>query len=122
MPKPFRIPKLTRHKASGQAVVRLNGKDHYLGPFDAPNARREYDRLVAEWLANHRLPIDAPSETDGEAQTGVTVNELILAFWGHVGRHYRRPDGTPTSEATLKLDIGDLSLGGRAGSSWGSCA
>jgi integrase len=26
------------------------------------------------------------------------VNELILAYWRHVEQHYRRPDGTPTSE------------------------
>ena len=33
MPRLVRtLPKYRKHKASGQAVVTLNGRDHYLGP------------------------------------------------------------------------------------------
>jgi hypothetical protein len=94
-----RTPSLRRHKPSSQAVVTLNGQDHYLGPWQAnqrkapPAAREAYDRLIAEWLVNgRRLPTvaaDAPS---------LSVNELILAFWRHAEQHYRHEDGTPTSE------------------------
>lgn len=45
------LPSYRRHKASGQAVVTLNGKDHYLGPHGSKVSRDEYDRLIAEWLA-----------------------------------------------------------------------
>jgi predicted DNA-binding transcriptional regulator YafY len=31
----FRVPKLSHHKASGNAVVRLGGKDFYLGPWQS---------------------------------------------------------------------------------------
>ena len=31
-------PKYRKHRASGQAVVTLNGKDHYLGMFDTIEA------------------------------------------------------------------------------------
>ena len=43
-----RQPKLTHHKASGQGVVRLGGKDHYCGPYGTPErrARAELNRLV----------------------------------------------------------------------------
>ena len=34
------VPGLSRHKASGQAVVRLNGKDIYLGRFGMPTPRQ----------------------------------------------------------------------------------
>ena len=34
-----RTPSLRRHKPSGLAVVTLNGKDHYLGPWPADRAR-----------------------------------------------------------------------------------
>jgi hypothetical protein len=37
---------LTRHKASGQAVVAVD--DHDLGPFGTPEAQEKYDRLIAE--------------------------------------------------------------------------
>lgn len=83
------IPKMTHHKASRQAVVRLAGKDHYLGPWGSTIARAEYDRLVAEWLANGRRP---------DADGGTRVAEVLAAFWDHAQAYYRHPDGTPTNE------------------------
>ena len=59
------------HKASGQAVVRIDGKDHYLGKYDTPESRAEFDRLIAGWLGNGRcLPI-------ASSAAGLTVNEVI---------------------------------------------
>lgn len=95
----FRTPSLRRHKPSGLAVVTLDGKGHYVGPWPAtlrkppPDARQAYDRLIAEWLAHgRRLPqaaADAPA---------LTVSELILAFYHRAEQHYRRDDGSPTTE------------------------
>jgi len=50
------LPKYRKHRSSGQAVVTLNGRDHYLGPNDTKASKREYDRLIDEWLANDRHP------------------------------------------------------------------
>ena len=85
-----RIPSLCRHKASGQAVIRLAGKDHYLGKFGSDEAAAAYDRLIAEWLSHGREAIPA--------QRALTVGELLLAYWRHAEQHYRHPDGSPTSE------------------------
>ena len=88
-----RIPSYRLHKASGQAVVTLNGRDHYLGPHNTESSRRVYERLVAEWLANHRQwpATDAPTSS-----AGVTIDELILAFWQHAEGYYVK-NGKPTS-------------------------
>lgn len=57
MPRPSQIPTLRQHKPSNQAVVTLNGKDHYLGPWPRgqrkppPEAKAAYDALIAEWVA-----------------------------------------------------------------------
>ena len=32
------LPKYRKHRASGQAVVTLDGKDHYLGPVRSKNS------------------------------------------------------------------------------------
>jgi integrase len=89
-----RPPKYRRHKPSGQAVVTLDGHDYYLGKWQTPESRAEYDRLIAEWLANgRRMP-----PRKGEA-AGLSLNEVILAYWQHAEAYYRHPDGTPTSEA-----------------------
>jgi len=59
MPKlsPNTLPKYRRHKASGQAIVPLNGRDHYLGRYGTKASRVEYDRMTSEWLANGRQPL-----------------------------------------------------------------
>jgi integrase len=102
MPSP-RTPSLRRHKTHSLGVVTLNGHDHYLGPWPAglrkpPDAvQAAYDRLIAEWLANGRQLQLARSAVD---TSGPTVAELILAYYRHAEQHYRRPDGTPTSEVS----------------------
>ncbi len=50
-------PKYRKHRASGQAIVTIAGRDHYLGPHRSRASIVEYDRLIAEWLANDRQPI-----------------------------------------------------------------
>ena len=42
------VPTYRLHKPSGKAVVTLCGRDFYLGPWNSPDSRLEYDRLVAE--------------------------------------------------------------------------
>jgi integrase len=83
-------PKYRRHRASGQAVVTIAGKDHYLGPWKSKASLAEYDRLIAEWLVNGR---HAP----GADQDGLTVTELLARYWRFAKGYYRK-DGQPTSE------------------------
>ena len=70
-----RTPSLRHHKPTGQAVVRLNGRDHYLGRFDAPESRDRYDEIIATWLANGRRLPDPESVPDP-----VIVNEILAAY------------------------------------------
>lgn len=100
MPRPKRkVPSYRHHKASGQAVVTLNGKDVYLGPYRSDASRAEYDRLVAEWLANQRQHATTSVSTSGvEAATSeLSVNELFAAYWNFASA-YDRKDGRPTGE------------------------
>lgn len=87
-----RIPAYCHHKPTDQAYVRLGGKLFYLGRYNSAASRREYDRLTSEWLAAGRK-----IKTDPES---VTVGEIVLGFVKHAQVYYRKPDGTPTSEAT----------------------
>jgi integrase len=85
-------PKYRQHKASGQAIITLDGRDFYLGPWRSQASRREYDRLTAEWLANHRhLPV-----TDAG---GLTIMELAAEYLRHAKSYYRK-DGKTTSTVT----------------------
>jgi integrase len=93
MPRPPHTPAYCLHKHTGQAVVRLNGVDHYLGPHDTPESRAEYDRLIAEWLANGRqLPRRGHSAAD------LTVAELVASYCEWASAYYRK-HGEETKEA-----------------------
>ena len=41
-----RNPSYRKHKATGQAIVTIDGKDYYLGPWKTRASKVEYDRLV----------------------------------------------------------------------------
>ena len=87
-----RVPSYRKHKASGQGVVTLNGRDVYLGKYDTAASREAYAREIATWIARGKQHVPP---TDGSA---LSVVELIAAFLYHAKEYYRRPDGTPTSE------------------------
>ncbi len=69
----LRIAPYRRHKASWQAVVTLNGKDHYLGRYNSAASREAYNRIIQEWLTAGRRLL--------KPDASLTVNELILAYW-----------------------------------------
>ena len=82
------VPKYCKHKASGQAVCTIRGKDFYLGPHKSRASLIEYDRLIGEWLAAGRcLPV--------EDSDGLAVSELILRYW-RFARGYYVKNGQPT--------------------------
>jgi integrase len=78
MSRPQGVPKYCRHKASGQAVVRLDGKDHYLGPYGSTESRHRYEELISDWLGKNDI-----------TECG-TVSEVLLAFWSHAKQRYGR--------------------------------
>ena len=84
-----KTPAYRKHKRSGRAVVTLNGRDYYLGPYGSKASKLEYDRIIAEWLANGRRATDAP-ET-------LLVSELIAAYWRWCKTWYVK-NGRPTDE------------------------
>jgi integrase len=94
--KSRKIPSYRLHMPTGQAVVRLDGRDHYLGKHGSEASREKYRRTVAEWLTNLAPP--SASSPPRVKASDPTVSEVILAFWKHAEVHYRSPDGKPSDE------------------------
>jgi len=89
MPK-TNIPNYRLHKASGQAFVELGGRRSYLGKHGSKASKEEYERRVAEYLANGRkLP---PTRM----QTGISCQELAVHFleWAE-GYYVKNGQSTP---------------------------
>ncbi len=98
MSRGVRLPPYARH-ASGQAKVRIAGKDFYLGRYEKPESRERYERLLAEWVAQGTpRPWSGPCRVGaGASLESTAIAELMLRYLTFAEGHYRK-DGRPTSE------------------------
>ncbi len=87
-------PSYRLHAPSGQAIVVVAGKTHYLGPYNSLESRERYERVLGEYAAHGRF---FASEQD---DTGLAVDDLIAGYWSHAEVYYRK-DGKPTSELSI---------------------
>lgn len=72
------------------AVVRLNGKDIYLGRWKTKASQQEYDRVIGEWLAGGK-------SGDGRAED-ISVTEVCVDYVSEMKKRYRDASGRPTEE------------------------
>lgn len=100
------MPRLTRklpsyrlHRASGQAIVTIAGRDLYLGRYNSPESRDAYDRAIAEWVGGGRAAVPSVARPGGGAptQAGLTINELLVSYWAFAQTYYVK-NGVPTGE------------------------
>lgn len=91
-------PKYRKHRASGQAIVTLDGKDIYLGSHGTKTSKSEYDRLIGEWLANGRSLPD-PNKS------ALSVSQ-VCAVYLRFAKGYYVKNGKVTDElASIKVAI-----------------
>jgi integrase len=116
-------PKYRHYRPKNLAVVRIDGRDHYLGRYDSPESREAYHRLLAEHAAGSRPA--APAPTPRRTPASLTINQLVNAYRQHAEGYYVR-DGKQTKEladmryacrplrelygSTLVADFGPLAL------------
>jgi integrase len=95
------FPSYLLHQPTGQARVRIAGKDHYLGEYGSEASRIAYGQLVANLAGGVQVDpfvkAKRGSATTIEPEAGLTIHELVLAFMRHADGHYVK-NGKPTSE------------------------
>ncbi len=89
------VPSYRLHKASGQAVVAINGQTRYLGKHGSKPSREGYARAIAEWSAQGGVVVPDKS--------GLTVSEVMAAYVAHALSYYRK-NGQPTYEMSWITD------------------
>jgi hypothetical protein len=94
--KRTKCPAYRHYKPKDLAVVRIEGKDHYLGGYGSEASYERYHRLVAEWLARS-CTVTVPSTAALPTPPSLTISELIWRYWEFVRAYYRKNDA-PTSE------------------------
>jgi hypothetical protein len=88
-----RVPKYRHYKPKNLGLVVIDDKQHYLGAYGSPESLAEYNRLVQEYLAEPTSPVGRDRLT-----SGLTVSELIAAYWGQYVVWYYVKNGRPTAE------------------------
>lgn len=81
-----RVPSYRKH-SSGQARVTIRGRDILLGPWGSSESRKEYARIIAEWLASGRSP------TFGTPVNDLTISQLIADYLVYAKSYYRQTAG-----------------------------
>ncbi len=92
-----KLPSYRQHKPTGQAVVTLDGRDHYLGKFGTPGSKIKYNRVVGEWSIVKAQ--EAVGTYDAQPGGDLRVSELFLAFLDYAKKYYVK-DGKQTGEVT----------------------
>jgi len=78
--------------ASGQARIRLDGRDHYLGVWGTAESRLKYAELIDRWRRGEGVrAVAAPVSPR-------TVADVAAMFLDDARRTRRKPDGSPTKE------------------------
>ena len=83
-------------KPKDLGVVRIDGRDQYLGKYNSPESWEKYQRMIAEWLGSSQRSArsSAPSHDVG---VDLSINEMVLAYWDFAKTYYSK-DGRPTKE------------------------
>lgn len=84
MPRPVQWPpKVYFHRKTGQARIRVAGKDYYLGPFGSEEAKRRYAETLSKILAEGKA---GPPKRAGAV--GFTVNEVLERWDQHALEYF----------------------------------
>jgi hypothetical protein len=93
-----RIPKYRHHKPTGQAVVTLNGKDHYLSLHGTPASKTKYARLISQYTDSGQV---APTTPTTSIPQPLTFKELAVRYL-----RYAHQDYGPDSQEPFKIALG----------------
>ena len=87
-----KVPSYCRHKASGQAYVTIDRREHYLGKYGSAESREKYARILAEQFprGNGSRLVTSHVEAD------LTIDELILRYWTERVQIFHVKDGKPS--------------------------
>jgi integrase len=95
MPRPkgsYGTPRYRLHKSSGQAIVTIAGRDHYLGKHGTHESRQAYNRMIAEYLLSGK---QGPAASNPQT---ATVDQILVAFLSYANGYYK-----PTTLGSFKI-------------------
>ncbi len=98
MPRTKGIPAYCLHKPTGQARVRIDGKDVYLGPHGSEESKQKYERIVRK-LITDRAALEVRARV--EIASDLTINELVARYIQHAKVYYVKDDRQTTAFGSI---------------------
>jgi hypothetical protein len=95
MPPPAVVPTYLLHRTTGQARVRIGGRDHYLGKCNSPESRQAYARLITEHFRPGAAGAAPHPSIDGCPD--ISINELFFRYLQFAETYYAT-NGIATGE------------------------
>ena len=89
-----------RPNGEDDAFVEIDGRRQYLGPYDSPESREKYHRLIAEWEASGRSLLADPQE--------ITVAEVANQYLKWARSYYVKHGRVTTEPENAGLAIRPL--------------
>lgn len=93
-------PSYRLHKPRNCAVVTIDGRDYYLGPYGSPSSKQKYAGLIRAWEQRKEqlgVPVEAPLDPSDRP----TVDEVILVYLKHVAIYYKPNNGENTEAGCI---------------------
>jgi integrase len=104
---PERTPKYRHYKPKDLGVVRIDGRDFYLGKYGSPESWEKYHRLLAERYA--RGPGAAPRAGGSQAEPDcLTITELCVRYYRHAEGYYVKNGKHTTQLGLIKSSLKTL--------------
>jgi integrase len=98
------VPKYRHYKPKNLGVVRIDGRDHYLGRFGSPESYERYHRLLAERYARGPA-VPAPTPEARPQSEVLTITELCVGYYRHCERYYTKNGRTTNQVNIIKLAL-----------------
>lgn len=87
-----KVPSYCHHHASGRAVVRIDKKDHYLGPYGSAESYEKYEQLIAEWRAARVTGQQVGAHQKRHRQSPLKISDVILRYKDFAKTYYVNDD------------------------------
>ncbi len=91
-------PAYLKHQGSGQARVRVDGRDVYLGPFGSPESKKKYREVLQKWHAG------------AVVSKRVTLGKLCLDYLEYARGYYRKNDVETSEVSAIRVALRFLTV------------
>ncbi|MCA9080686.1 MAG: tyrosine-type recombinase/integrase [Planctomycetaceae bacterium] len=105
MARKLKVPRYCLHKASGRAVVRIGGRDHYLGAYGSDESHAEYARIIAEWQVQQRAASERAERAGTDVGTALTVAEVMAKYRDFAQGYYTKNGGPGKEFVEMRLAL-----------------